>query len=444
MRGLNLELERQQQRGDEWKFGAAAVDIAQIPQALRDEYLPIGETQFGIEDTMDCASRGPINLLEAKFTYLYKTGALTADNRAWLENKGYIVDGRVVFSDAFVAINSGTTREGNSMKAPLEAIRKQGLIPKPMLPLLPTMTFDQYHDVSRITSDMRELGRAFALRFTINYEQVYEAQFADVLTADMATVALYAWPSPRNGEYPRTDGPHNHLCVLYRLPEYHAYDNYPDFDDARGVKIPGDYTKKLANNYDFFEYGYRIRIASQNDVQLRISLIERILALLTSLLGLLKRPQTSVPNQTTQTPSTAPTVTPDPPQPTPAPSKIHQWALAIEKQEGGRPTDLNMRLNNPGNIKWTDYSLGLAPGASKGPAASDKGFFLHFDTYEHGHEALCQFLRDACNDLLIPFHDARTILTFTRTYAHPPNDNYARAVAQALGVTVNTRIETLL
>ena len=313
---FNPEREREEQRGDELQFGATSQCIAQIPQSLRDEYLPIGETQKGREDFQDCASRSPVNVLEAKFTYAYQNLILTPDQRAWLESKGYVVNNRVTFSDRFVAILSGTTRNGNSLKAPLEAIRKQGLIPKAMLPKREDMSFDDYHDATAITDEMRELGKAFAARFTINYEQVHKAAFADALPFDFIGVAGYAWPAPRNGEYPAAPGfAFNHAFALYRNPRYYAFDNYEDWDATNTHQVAGDYTKKLAPDYEFFDWGYIVRLTSQNDVSQLISLKTRLLALLKTLLNLLLGPQKLPTPEPAPQPLPVPPVAPQPPKP---------------------------------------------------------------------------------------------------------------------------------
>ena len=170
-KGINWEKELREQSDEDWIFGSQSVAcIAEIPEVAREQYLPKGERQNIGEEKMDCASRAPLNILEAKFNWLYRNGKLI--NKQWLEDNGYVANGVIEFSDAFVAINSGTTREGNSLKAPLEAIRKQGLIPKSMLPQLES--FDDYYNPLRITGSMRKLGEEFVARFTINYEKVCE------------------------------------------------------------------------------------------------------------------------------------------------------------------------------------------------------------------------------------------------------------------------------
>lgn len=258
--GFNLELEKLHRSDNDWTFGAFSTPcIALIPEIKRLEYLPKGEVQRGAEDTMDCATRGPINILETKFNWLYKNNLITPENKLWLEKNGYIQNGNVEFSDAFIAIKSGTTREGNSLKAPLQAIENNGLIPKSMLPLLNTMTFDEYHDPHRITDVMDSLGQDFKKRFPINYELVYSIHYKELYESDMLVQAGYAWSQPINGEYPRVDYPFNHVWIGVVKPLHTIFDNYID-------PVDGDFIKKLAPDYAMLDYGYRLFITSENKV----------------------------------------------------------------------------------------------------------------------------------------------------------------------------------
>lgn len=143
-------------------------------------------------------------------------------------------------------------------------------------------------------------------------------------------------------------------------------------------------------------------------------------------------------------PQPEPQPKPDPkPLPEIMPDRIKQWAKLIQGQEGGRPSDLNMRLNNPGNLKYTAYTASLAPGCKKDVKGSDGGYFCHWDTYEHGFQALCKFLHDAANNEL-KYYKNCTLDQFTEIYAHPPNKNYATAVAAGLGVSIHISIKDLL
>lgn len=282
-RGLNLQLEQEHQDGTEWQFGALSEPgIVSIPLSEREEFLPIGETQRGVEDFQDCATRAPTNKLEALFTYHYHN-KMQPENRKWLEDNGYVQDGRITFSDRFTAVLSGTTRNGNSMKAPLQSIHENGMLPKKLLPAANWMTWDDYHNPTAITQELKDLGKAFIARFKLNYEQVYRIHFSDVLKDDMLCVGLHAWPFPDvNDVYEREDGPFNHECLIYSLPEWQAYDNYPEDQKL------GDYTKNLAPDYTFYDYGYRIYVSQEvvNPTQqsILITLYTRLIEVLRKLI----------------------------------------------------------------------------------------------------------------------------------------------------------------
>ena len=95
--------------------------------------------------------------------------------------------------------------------------------------------------------------------------------------------------------------------------------------------------------------------------------------------------------------------------------------------------------NNPGNLKFTSLTQSLRA------LKSDLNGFCIFANYGDGFEALCDFLRFAARDELISYHESRTLLLFTQTYANPPTGSkYAENVAKSLGVSVNEPIKNLL
>ncbi len=253
---FDVARELAEQSPDDYQFGAVpAPNLYSLPEAFRNGHLPPGELQFAVEDFQDCASRSPDNAFEAYFTYAYHEKLLKPENVKWLEANGYVQGFNVTFSDRFTAILSGTTRQGNSLKAPLDCIHRYGLIPKMMLPKPEGATWDEYHNPSKITEEMRALGREFAARFSLNYDKVYAADFPKALENDILCVAGFAWPSPVNGEYGPSNNPPNHAFMLYKN-QYYAFDNYIDETD-------GDFIKKLAPNFVFFDYGYRAYVSRE-------------------------------------------------------------------------------------------------------------------------------------------------------------------------------------
>ena len=132
---------------------------------------------------------------------------------------------------------------------------------------------------------------------------------------------------------------------------------------------------------------------------------------------------------------------PMPPEPIKI-SKLRDWAMAIEAEESSKPpksTDRNKRNNSPGNLRASELIQGF-----NGYLTKDIDNFAIFKNYECGFNALCKFLTMAAEDNLIPYHGARTLYKFTKIYAEPPNDNYAKNVANALKVNINVDISTLL
>lgn len=282
------EKELAEQDGSEYRFGILSnPGLVYISPELREGYFSKGEVQSSnVADTSSCASFSPLNKLEMDFNYLVANQKLAPNNDLWLKQNGYVgTDGKVAFSDAFIAILSGTKVNGNSLKAPLSAIHTYGCIPKKLLPLERWMTFEQWIAPERITKKMRDLGQEFARRFPIEYEQVPSILFGSVLKDSPFGVGAYAWPDKVNGIYPRVDFPMNHAFTIFNFPKYQVWDSYTE-DGVRG----SDFTKNLAPDYKFYEWGYRVYIASENKtIDQQITLMQRLIALLVQLRDALKR-----------------------------------------------------------------------------------------------------------------------------------------------------------
>ena len=120
------------------------------------------------------------------------------------------------------------------------------------------------------------------------------------------------------------------------------------------------------------------------------------------------------------------------PEPAPEPKKdlLELWALGIEEFEsGGDKNALNYRRNNPGNIKAVS------------------GGFLKFDTYEEGFAYLKDYLTRAATGRHRAYHPEMSLYEFFRTYAPDPEpipSNYANHVAKKMGVTIYTKIKSLV
>lgn len=280
--GLDLRKEEQDQSEDDFVFGSVSEPgLAEGIDFVK--YFPEGEVQRGVDDFMDCASRGPHNILETKLTYLVKERVISGANHAWLIEKGYAdQEGNVTLSDRFTAIMSGTRPTGNSLKAPVHSIHKNGVIPKKMLPADVSMTWAQYHDASKITQEMKDLGQEFLERFPINYEKLKKEEFPEALKTDMLDIALWAWGLPVEGVYHREPYTPNHVVAAYSKVLYKVFDNYIDTYD-------GDFIKRLSADYNLYNYGYKIIVREEGHTKVEFnfeapeSLASKIKAFLKSL-----------------------------------------------------------------------------------------------------------------------------------------------------------------
>ena len=93
---------------------------------------------------------------------------------------------------------------------------------------------------------MYSIGLEFLKRFPINYEIVYRQDFAEALKVSPLAGAVFAWPTPVNGVYPRTTTQINHaIAIIEPSPIWQIFDSYPEF------------IKKLADNYLYYDYAIR-------------------------------------------------------------------------------------------------------------------------------------------------------------------------------------------
>lgn len=119
--------------------------------------------------------------------------------------------------------------------------------------------------------------------------------------------------------------------------------------------------------------------------------------------------------------------------------KIQKLAQAIQLNEGWKEGTRSYRNNNPGNIKYTDYSVD-----DLGAIGKDDGGFAIFANYEDGFNAVCQLVEDAAMGRLFSYKPDMTFLQFINVYAGNPNPNYAPSCANAVGLSLNDPIKHLL
>lgn len=257
--GVNLKREYQDRQITDWKEGELTTLGAKIPKCIVDEatglvtasfawalpvngiykrvkaginhcwcfwqekwakYFPAGQIQNNGGEKMDCVTRGFNNEIEKKLNYALDKKILSVGLLEFFHNYGFFHEGKIRLSNRIPAMGSNTTVNGNSLKAPIQWIHKYGIFPQSILPEDMPMTFNQYHDKSKITQDILAIGQESKKYLTINYTIV---------------------KGVRN--YPKYS---NNF-------KWKIFDNYIDTFD-------GDFVKQLAPNYIIMNYGYKIII----------------------------------------------------------------------------------------------------------------------------------------------------------------------------------------
>ena len=371
--------------------------------------ISTGEPQKRNIDTFSCVSFGALNQIEALMKYKFGL--------------------EVNYSDRFLAKVSGTIRgKGNDPQKVYEAIRKFGCVPESLYPFIDGMTEDEFF--AEIPQSVLEQGKKWLEIWDFKHEWIYtdntplrekqEAIKKGLLRSPVA-VPVAAW-FERNGKYYKPDNEnYNHwvggIIVGYvDQKSWLVSDSYPESE--------GDFIKELEWDYNFGA-GKIIYL----DKKLTLAQSSFFLDWLKKLWVIFFDIKRQVDNLEK----------PKPPEvviPVEKKSRVEDFALAIRSFEGWDVGTRSHRNNNTGNLKFTDYTKSL------GAIGRDKDNFCIFKDYTYGFVALCQFIRDAGNNLLKDYKDC-TIESFFKAYSDN-SARYAWYIAKMLGVSVNLKVADLL
>lgn len=123
-------------------------------------------------------------------------------------------------------------------------------------------------------------------------------------------------------------------------------------------------------------------------------------------------------------------------------TKVGRWASAVQQYEGFYPGSRSYKNNNPGNLRFTNYTVTL------GATGKDKDNFAVFPSYAVGRKALERLLIDAATDKLALYKSTMTLFDFQAIYSPAADQNdpnsYALYVSRKLGVPPQTQIKTLV
>jgi len=235
MRNYGL-LQEKQARAKDWVFGGITgilTDKLELDGSW-DEWLPIYEPQSSTFDTMSCVTFSALNCLETLYKRKYKDD--------------------VNFSDRFIAKSSNTTLSGNYLSVVADAIVNYGLVDESLWPFEARNWTEYMKDIPTEVYDSAAVSRE---RFKINWEWVLDGStdaLKEALQYSPIQVTVYAWQTPVNDVYQRTEIAPNHAVMLYgyRDNEYWLiYDHY-----SKNIK-------KLAWDFNF---GHRLRYNIENNM----------------------------------------------------------------------------------------------------------------------------------------------------------------------------------
>lgn len=230
------------------------------------DWLPFyskGELQIGTYfDTHGCVSFATLNAVEAKFNYLIKNDRISLENIQWLEEKGYVKDMEINFSDRFIVSLSGTTSRGNTARNVWNAIRKYGLVPEHICAWDRGRNVPQeekfqewYRDPKNVSHEALELGKEFLERFDILYERVYKADYLKAVKHSPLLVFI-ATSCPREGGVQMSCGKTvNHAVTLPNAGDDYLYlfDHYHKNKTGEGQE---KFLRKVSKDYLVYSFGY--------------------------------------------------------------------------------------------------------------------------------------------------------------------------------------------
>lgn len=136
-------------------------------------YQPVGEKQYKYStfDTMSCTTFSCTNIIETWINWHKANNHFTEKQIQTLNTLGFFADGKFNCSDRFTAIMSGTMRNGNYFQSVLDSVRKDGLLPEALL-AFGGNSWDEYHNKTLITKEMKDTAKKILEILDISYEWV--------------------------------------------------------------------------------------------------------------------------------------------------------------------------------------------------------------------------------------------------------------------------------
>lgn len=230
------------------------------------KHLPDGERQSipGVFDDMSCTTHSSINILNTILTHFYQENLLKPENKKFLEDEGYVINGKVQLSTVFSSTLNGTTIFGNYFQKVWDYHRNIGVLPYADLPNA-GRSFEEYHDIKKITAEHRAKAMRFRQRFEINYAWLPTDNSTGVSQVEESTIKYYQEYAPLQIGSP-IPATHAMAQPLLTDTEVYIFDTYPPF------------YRKAPRNFpvNFYLFGY---VTERAELLEEIPVLQRILKL---------------------------------------------------------------------------------------------------------------------------------------------------------------------
>lgn len=441
--------------------GVTGVPLRSTRNVLGDwtMYQPAFLPQFleGQFDTFACTTFSAISCIEIQLNYLLANNFLSKNTTDFLQNNSYIgTDKKIHISRRFTAITSGTTKDGNTFPRVWDAIRRDfGLLPEVDLPFT-GKTFEEYYNPPlKITNGMYNKAKQFLSYFDVKYEWMIINTgdgMIDTLQEE-TTLEEAKQQAPLQIAIPN---PAHHATVLASDTE--IFDTYPPYLFTFSDSYPVQYVMRgfISEKVPIIAYSFRNAL-SLGSISNDVLMLQKFLNTTDTPIGnygkettyfgtatqaalaLFQKKWSISPSIGYFGPMTMAKVNGLCVTPIYLASKLDKWALAIQQHEGYYPGSTSYTNNNPGNIRYLGQTLAIGHDARN---------FCIFKTYADGYTTLKNMLANAATGKSSVYSPEDTLISFYAKYAPGSDGNdsmhYAQVVADAIGVTPDTKIKMLV